>query len=149
MTGAHSIPVVGQHAQPRRFGPVTRTDIVRYAGASGDFNPLHHDDEYARSAGFTGVFSMGMLQAGLLASYATDWLGASSIRRYHIRFAAQVWPGDMLEFGGLVTACRASAAGVIVEVELVCKRSGAEAIWAGNVDFAETVLTGSAAFELH
>ena len=51
---------------PREYGPLTRTDFVRYQGASGDFNPIHHDDEFAQSAGYPTVFSVGMLQAGIL-----------------------------------------------------------------------------------
>lgn len=95
---------VGDVAPPRTFGPLTRTDIVRYAGASGDFNPIHHDEPFATAAGFPSVFSMGMLQAGLLSTFATDWLGADTIRRFGVRFREQVWPGDELTCAGTVTA---------------------------------------------
>ena len=81
-------------------GPITRTDIVRFAGASGDFNPLHHDEERARAAGFPGVFAMGQLQAGMLSRLATDWLGLRAIRSYRVRFNAKVWPGDVLQLRG-------------------------------------------------
>jgi acyl dehydratase len=77
-------------------GPITRTDIVRFAGAGGDFNPLHHDEEYARAAGFSTVFAMGQMQAGMLSRLATDWLGLGAIESYKVRFAAKVWPGDVL-----------------------------------------------------
>lgn len=77
-------------------GPITRTDIVRFAGAGGDFNPLHHDEEYARAAGFPGVFAMGQMQAGMLSRLATDWLGLAQVESYKVRFAAKVWPGDEL-----------------------------------------------------
>ena len=79
-----------------RFGPLTRTDFVRYQGASGDFNPIHHDEEFAKASGFPTVFSVGMLQAGILASFATDWLGASNVRKFGVQFREQVWPGDEL-----------------------------------------------------
>lgn len=75
MSTAITSPVVGTAAEPRTYPPLTRTDFVKYQGASGDFHPLHHDELYARETGFPSVFSVGMLQAGLLASYATDWLG--------------------------------------------------------------------------
>jgi acyl dehydratase len=81
-------------------GPITRTDIVRFAGASGDFNPLHHDEERARAAGFPGVFAMGQMQAGMLSRLATDWLGLRAIRTYRVRFSAKVWPGDVLLLRG-------------------------------------------------
>ena len=76
--------------------PLTQHDFVRYAGASGDFNPIHFDDEFARAAGFPSVFSQGMLQAGILASFVTDWLGAENVRSYRVQFREQVWPGDRL-----------------------------------------------------
>jgi acyl dehydratase len=109
---------VGDTAAPHTFGPITRTDIVRYAGASGDFNPIHHDELFATQAGFPTVFSIGMYQAALLATYATDWLGAESIRRFTVRFLEQVWPGDELTCTGVVTAVE----GGRVEVELTCTR---------------------------
>ena len=83
-----------------RVGPLTRTDIVRFAGAGGDFNPLHHDEEYARAAGFPGVFAMGQFQAGLLSRLAAEWLGAENVRTYKVRFKAKVWPGDVLLLRG-------------------------------------------------
>ena len=79
-----------------RVGPITRTDIVRFAGASGDFNPLHHDEAYARAAGFETVFAMGQMQAGMLSRLVTDWLGLGAVRSYRVRFRAKVWPGDVL-----------------------------------------------------
>ena len=81
-------------------GPITRTDIVRFAGASGDFNPLHHDEKRARAAGFPGVFAMGQMQAGMLSRLATDWFGVRAIRTYKVRFSAKVWPGDVLSLRG-------------------------------------------------
>ena len=83
-----------------RIGPLTRTDIVRFAGAGGDFNPLHHDEEYARAAGFPTVFAMGQMQAGMLSRLATDWLGLARVRSYKVRFRAKVWPGDVLILRG-------------------------------------------------
>ena len=82
------------------MGPLTRTDIVRFAGAGGDFNPLHHDEEYARAAGFPTVFAMGQMQAGMLSRLATDWLGLGRVRSYKVRFRAKVWPGDVLILRG-------------------------------------------------
>jgi acyl dehydratase len=94
---------VGDALPARTFGPVTRTDFVRYQGASGDFNPIHHDEQFAQSAGFPTVFSVGMLQAGYLATYATDLLGADAVRRFRVRFREQVWPGDVLTCAGRVS----------------------------------------------
>ena len=83
-------------------GPLTRTDFVRYAGASGDFHPLHHDEVYARAAGLPGVFGMGMLHAGMLGVHLARWVGPENIRDFSIRFTGQVWPGDELAITGRV-----------------------------------------------
>jgi acyl dehydratase len=85
-----------------RVGPVTRTQIVRFAGAGGDFNPLHHDEEFARRAGQPTVFAMGQFQAALLARLAADWLGADRLRSLSVRFTAKVWPGDELVLSGTI-----------------------------------------------
>lgn len=116
-------PEVGEVCPPVSFGPLSRTDIVKYVGASGDFNPIHHDEEHARSAGFPTVFSVGMLQAGLLATYATNWLGAHNLRRYAMRFSEQVWPGDELTCHGRVTEVAPQEDGTaVVHVILTCVR---------------------------
>lgn len=77
--------------------PVTRTQIVRFAGASGDFNPMHHDDEFARAAGQPSVFAMGQLTTAIVASAVSDWFGAERIAGYGVRLRDRVWPGDALE----------------------------------------------------
>ncbi|MBE7520082.1 MAG: hypothetical protein HS107_12670 [Thermoflexaceae bacterium] len=76
---------------------VARTHIVKYAGASGDFNPLHHDDTAAQNlAGYPSVFAHGMLSMGLTGRMLTDWLGPTALRKFGVRFTKQVWPGDTL-----------------------------------------------------
>jgi len=75
---------------------VTRTDLVRYAGASGDLNPIHHDDDYAKAAGAGGVFAMGMYPVGVAARVIADVFGHDSIRQFRARFEQRVWPGDRL-----------------------------------------------------
>ena len=79
-----SEPSVGSEGPQFVVGPLTRTDFVRYAGASNDFNPLHHDDEYARAAGHPSVFAHGMFSAGLLASYLVAWFGPDSVRAFSV-----------------------------------------------------------------
>jgi acyl dehydratase len=95
---------IGDTAPVRRVGPITRTDIVRYAGAGGDFNPIHHDETFAHRAGYRSVFGHGLLTAGILSAYATSWLGLAALRRYSVRYVSQVWPGDTLILSGRVTA---------------------------------------------
>ncbi|MBJ7512963.1 MAG: hypothetical protein JHC94_01405 [Acidimicrobiia bacterium] len=95
---------VGTQLPEREYGPLTITDFVRYQGASGDFNPIHHDDAFAKSAGFPEPFSVGMLQAGILGSYVTDLFGAENVRRFSVQFREQVWAGDRLICTGEVVA---------------------------------------------
>lgn len=122
-------PRVGEQRDPQEYGPITRTNFVRYQGASGDFHPLHHDESFAKKAGFPSVFSVGMFQAGVVASYATDWLGPENIRRFRVRFLEQCWPGDVLTCEGVVTDVDAGNGRATVTVELTCRRqSGAPAI---------------------
>jgi acyl dehydratase len=112
--------------KPLVAGPLTRTDIVRYQGASGDMNPLHHDEPFARAAGYDAPLAIGMLGAGLLGTYATDWLGAANVRRFRIRFRAQVWPGDTLTCCGEVVQEYDGEDGPLVDVELSCARQTGE-----------------------
>jgi acyl dehydratase len=121
---ANSELVAGAALPERRFGPQTRTDIVRYQGASGDFNPIHHDDEFARSAGMPRVFSVGMLQAGYLGTYCVELFGPESVRRLSVRFAEQVWPGDELVCRGVISALTPTEDGNTAELDLTVARVG-------------------------
>lgn len=94
---------VGDTAPPLVIENLTRTNFVRYAGASGDFNPMHHDDTIAAQVGNPSVFGHGMLTAGLMARVVKDWLGPEALRRIQVRFAKQVWPGETLTFTATVT----------------------------------------------
>jgi acyl dehydratase len=93
----------GQTLPPFVVNKLTRTDLVRYAGASGDFNPIHHDEEFAKLAGNPTVFGHGMLTAGFVAKCLTDAVGVENLRRYKVRFATRVWPGDTITCSGRVT----------------------------------------------
>jgi acyl dehydratase len=85
----------GDHA-PEFSHELSRTDLVRYAGASGDFNPMHHDEVQAQSAGLPSVFGHGMFTMGLLGKALTDYVGVGSLRVYKVRFTKQTWPGETL-----------------------------------------------------
>jgi acyl dehydratase len=97
---------VGDEATPLVVEKLSRTNFVRYAGASGDFNPMHHDDTIASSVGNPSVFGHGMLTAGLMARVVKDWFGPEALRRYQVRFSKQVWPGDTLTATATVDAIR-------------------------------------------
>jgi acyl dehydratase len=126
---------VGVQAPPHEFGPQTRHMFVRYAGASGDLNPMHYDDELARSAGYPSVFAQGLLSAALLAGFATDWLGARNVRRFGVRFREQVWPGDVLTCSGVVAAVVEESDGDRLTVELTATRQTGGIAITGNAEF--------------
>lgn len=82
--------------------PLSRSHFVRYAGAGGDFNPIHHDEPMAISAGMPTVFGMGLLHAGIAGVRLARWVGPENIRSFAVRFTGQVWPGDVLSISGVV-----------------------------------------------
>lgn len=123
------------------FGPLTITDFVRYAGASGDFNPLHHDPEFAKAAGLPSVMAHGMMSAGLLGSFLSAWFGPGSVRRYKVRFSDRVWPGDVLIPQGQVVRTFASPDGLErASLDLVLVREGGGTVISGS---AEIVVQGA------
>ncbi len=111
------------------YGPITRTDLVRYAGASGDFNPLHHDDDFARQSGLTGVVAHGMFSAGLLASFLASWAGDRPVRRFKVRFLSPVRPGDTVHAKAAVVREVTIAGRPMSELQLgLYRQDGAEVV---------------------
>jgi len=89
------------------FDNLTRSQIVMYAGASGDYNPLHSDEAFTtKIAGYPSVFAHGMLSMGATGRVLTDWFGADGLAKYGVRFVNQVWPGDTLTATATVEAIR-------------------------------------------
>ncbi|MFP6836645.1 MAG: MaoC/PaaZ C-terminal domain-containing protein [Pseudomonadales bacterium] len=76
---------------------LSRTQIVQYAGASGDYNPLHSDEVFTtQMAGYPSVFAHGMLTMGMTGRMITNYVGDGRLNKYGVRFTNQVWPGDTL-----------------------------------------------------
>ena len=120
---------IGAGPEPRTVGPISQTDVVRFAGAGGDFNPLHHDPEFVRSSGFPGVIAMGQMHAGILAGLLSDWVGVEHIREYEVRFVAPVFLGDILTASAVVTSVTPDVNGTtLATVELTLTRGDNTAI---------------------
>ncbi|MEV4420708.1 MaoC/PaaZ C-terminal domain-containing protein [Patulibacter sp. NPDC049589] len=119
-------------------GPITRTDIVRFAGAGGDFNPLHHDEERARAAGFPGVFAMGQMQAGMLSRLVTERFPIAAVRAYRVRFADKVWPGDelTLRWGAETSRTDETTGEAVLDIELEAVRQTGDVAVKGRVTVA-------------
>jgi len=97
---------------------LTRTDLVRYAGASGDYNPMHHDEVKAQQAGLPSVFGHGMFSMGFLGRALTDWAGVGNLKSYKVRFTKQTWPGEVLTTRIVVTGKRNEGDEKLVDAEI-------------------------------
>jgi acyl dehydratase len=118
-------------------GPIQQIQLTRYAGASGDFNPIHQDDEFARAAGMGGVFAHGMLSMGFVGQLVTDWAGAAAVRKLGVRFAAIVRLKDTITCRGRVLGRRSADDVHLIDLE----------VWAEN-QRGEKVVTGKATVTL-
>ena len=86
---------------------LTRTQIVQYAGASGDYNPIHSDEIYTTEvAKYPSVFAHGMLSMGMTGMMLTNYVGDGRLTKFGVRFTRQVWPGDSLTSTATVDAIR-------------------------------------------
>src|SRR4051794_5426209 len=123
---------VGESRILELVSDLTRTQIVQYAGASGDYNPLHSDELFTREvAGYPSVFAHGMLTMGMTGRVLTDWFGVEALTAYGVRFVKQVWPGDTLTATATVTAVQEAEGVAELTVETVNQHG-------------DVVLTGSA-----
>jgi acyl dehydratase len=121
---------VGDTREQQLVENLSRTQIVMYAGASGDFNPIHHDETFAtQAAGYPSVFAHGMLTMGMTARLLTDWLGDGVLTEYGVRFVKQVWPGDSLTAKGTVTDVGDDGS---VSIEIVTTNQKGEPVVAGS-----------------
>ena len=111
---------------------INRTHFVRYAGASGDLNPIHHDQGYAEKAGLPTVFGLGMFTAGVLSRVVTGWFGPESIRRYQVRFATRLWPDDTIRCRGRITRVYEEGDVIHADLELLATNQKDEPLIKGE-----------------
>jgi acyl dehydratase len=128
---------VGAPLPPLVKGPIQQIQLTRYAGASGDFNPIHQDDEFARAAGMGGVFAHGMLSMGFVAQALTDWAGAGRVRKLSVRFTGLVRLKDVITCTGRVLSKSSKDDTHLIALE----------VWAEN-HRGEKVVTGRATVAL-
>ncbi|HBD94676.1 MAG: hypothetical protein A2015_04930 [Spirochaetes bacterium GWF1_31_7] len=82
--------------------PVTQLQLIKYAGASGDFNQIHTIPEFAKEAGLDGTIAHGMLSMGILGQMISSFAGIKPIRKYSVTFKSMAKPGDILTAKGIV-----------------------------------------------
>ncbi|MCB1744285.1 MAG: MaoC family dehydratase N-terminal domain-containing protein [Gammaproteobacteria bacterium] len=110
-----------------------RTQLVMYAGASGDYNPLHTDELYTREvAGYPTVFAHGMLTMGMTGRVVTDVVGPANIKKYGVRFTNQVWPGDTLTGTAVVDAIREEGGETLVDFSIETKNQDGVTVVKGS-----------------
>jgi acyl dehydratase len=106
-------------------GPVTRVQIARYAGAVGDFNPVHIDDEFARAAGLPSVIAHGPLIVALALDAVVEQVGAGALRSARARLSAPVFPGDELTVEPASGGVRVTKADGTVVASIQLEEAGA------------------------
>ena len=111
---------------------LTRTDLVRYAGASGDFNPMHTDEVAAQAAGLPSVFGHGMFSMGLLGTALTNYVGVGNLTTYKVRFTKQTWPDEVLNTTIVVRGKRVEGDRRLVELECSLANQDGEVKVAGE-----------------
>ncbi len=111
---------------PSRHHVLDRTDLVRYAGASGDYNPMHHDEVKAKAAGQPSVFGHGMFSMGYLGTALTDYVGIGNVRRFQVRFARQTWPDEDLVTSVTVTGKRSEGGEHLVDLDVRLRNAEGE-----------------------
>ncbi len=126
---ASNLKVGDSHSQ-RLVEDLKRTQIVQYAGASGDYNPLHTDEPFTvQVAGYPSVFAHGMLTMGMTGKMLTDYVGDGRLTKYGVRFTSQVWPGDTLDSTATVQRVFDQDGKKLVELEVVTKnQNGVEVL---------------------
>lgn len=128
---------LGQHLGPLEKPPVTKTQLVKYSGASGDFNPIHTVEEFAQQAGLGGVIAHGMLTMAFVGQMISDIVGVDGdLRTFGIRFNGMVRPGDVITCEGEVTDVRDEDGRQVVRCNVWGTTQKQEKVVSGQAEFA-------------
>ena len=124
---------VGDTHKERVVENLSRTQIVQYAGASGDYNPLHSDEVYTTQiAGYPSVFAHGMLTMGLTSKMLVNYVGAGRLKKFGVRFTNQVWPGDTLDAAATIEAIRDEGGEKLVDLKLSTTNQDGKEVVSGS-----------------
>lgn len=126
---------VGDTHSARLVEDLKRTQIVQYAGASGDYNPLHTDEIFTtKVAGYPSVFAHGMLTMGMTGKMLTDYVGDARLTKYGVRFTNQVWPGDTLDSTATVKEIKDEGGQKIVVLDVETKNQDGVTVVSGYAE---------------
>lgn len=124
---------VGDTYLQRVVEDLKRTQIVQYAGASGDYNPVHTDEQFVtKIASYPTVFAHGMLTMGLTGKALTNYVGDGRLTKFGVRFSKQVWPGDTLDTKISVKAIRQEGDDHLVDLDLETVNQNGEPVIKGS-----------------
>ena len=116
---------------------ITKDTLKAYGPAAGDPNPMHVDDEFAKNAGYPGVFAHGMLSMGYLGEFLHRAAGGvANVRKFRARFAKLTWPGDVVSCKGVVTAVREDAGRTLVDCDIWTETQSGERKVVGSATLA-------------
>lgn len=126
----------GDSIGPFKKPPVTKTQLVMYAGASGDFNPIHYDEEYARKSGLGGVIAHGMLTMAFVGQMLTDLIGTDGdLKTFGVRFTGMVRPGDVITCEGVVRETRSEEEKQVVLCDIWASTQKGDKVVTGKAEF--------------
>ena len=126
---------VGQELEAHTVEPVTRLQLIKYAGASGDFNPIHTIDEAAANADLPGVIAHGMLTMSRIGYLFSPYLAHGFIKRFEARFVSMVFVGDVLTIGGQTVGCTATEEGDLYSFTVFARNQHDHLVVTGQIEF--------------
>ncbi len=125
---------VGEEVEERTLPPIKRVQLIKYAGASGDFNPIHLVDEAADEAGLPGTIAHGMLTVATMGLLFSPYLRHGYVKTFQSRFSGMVFLGDVLRVGGQVSGAEELEEGRLHTFEVYARR-GEDTVASGSVGF--------------
>ncbi len=127
---------VGDAIPEMQKPPITRTQLALFAGASGDHNPIHLDDDEARKGGLPGVIAHGMLNMAYLGQLLSGFVPQEKIRTFNARFVAMAAPGDTITCRGEVAAKRQEGGENLLDLQIVAVNQKDETVLDGAASIA-------------
>jgi len=119
--------------------PITKVQLVRYAGASGDFNPLHTDDSVAQKSGLKVVIAQGILIMGFMAQAISGWVKKSDLKRFKVRFMGMTYPGDVITVKAVIKEKQEGEKGLFVLCDTLAEDQNGETKVSGQFEIMQPI----------
>jgi acyl dehydratase len=132
---AHPALVPGASLDSITLDPISRLQLIKYAGASGDFNPIHTIDEGASAAGLPGIIAHGMLTMATVGRLFSKYLDAGFLRAFEIRFTGMVFVGDVLTVGGRISSAGTDSQGTAFVCDVFARKQDGSIAATGTAEF--------------